>query len=32
LNGEVEMAYAPHGFAYTLDVPMASLKPPDELK
>jgi two-component sensor histidine kinase len=29
LNGEVEMAYAPHGFAYTLDVPMASLKPPD---
>ncbi len=29
LNGEVEMAYAPHGFAYALDVPMASLKPPD---
>jgi two-component sensor histidine kinase len=29
LNGEVKMAYAPHGFAYALDVPMASLKPPD---
>ena len=29
LNGEVELAYAPHGFAYALDVPMASLKPPD---
>jgi two-component sensor histidine kinase len=29
LNGGVEMAYAPGGFAYALDVPMASLKPPD---
>jgi two-component sensor histidine kinase len=29
LNGEVEMAYAPGGFDYALDVPMASLKPPD---
>jgi two-component sensor histidine kinase len=29
LNGKVEMTYAPHGFAYALDVPMAPLKPPD---
>jgi two-component sensor histidine kinase len=29
LNGEVEMDYAPGGFVYALDVPMASLKPPD---
>ncbi|HEX7562285.1 MAG TPA: hypothetical protein VF396_03360 [Bradyrhizobium sp.] len=29
LNGEVEMAYAPGGFDYALDVPMTSLKPPD---
>ena len=29
LNGEVEMAYAPGGFDYALDVPMDSLKPPD---
>jgi two-component sensor histidine kinase len=29
MNGEVEMAYAPGGFDYALDVPMASLKPPD---
>jgi two-component sensor histidine kinase len=29
LNGEVEMAYAPHGFAYALGVPLSSLKPPD---
>jgi two-component sensor histidine kinase len=29
LNGEVEMAYAPHGFAYALDVAMTSLKPSD---
>ena len=29
LNGEVEMVYAPGGFDYALDVPMASLKPPD---
>ena len=29
LNGEVKMAYAPHGFAYALDVPMASLEPPE---
>jgi hypothetical protein len=29
LNGKVDMAYAPGGFAYALDVPMASLKPPD---
>jgi two-component sensor histidine kinase len=29
LNGEVEMAYAPHGFAYALGVPLGSLKPPD---
>jgi two-component sensor histidine kinase len=29
LNGETEMTYAPDGFAYALDVPMASLKPPD---
>ena len=29
LNGKVEIAYAPAGFAYALDVPMASLKPPD---
>jgi two-component sensor histidine kinase len=29
LNGRVEMTYAPGGFAYALDVPMASLKPPD---
>ena len=29
LNGKVEITYAPAGFAYALDVPMASLKPPD---
>ena len=29
LNGNAEMAYAPDGFAFALDVPMASLKPPD---
>ena len=29
LNRKVDMAYAPGGFAYALDVPMASLKPPD---
>jgi two-component sensor histidine kinase len=29
LNGEVEMAYAPHGVAYALGVPLSSLKPPD---
>ena len=29
LNGKVEMAYAPHGFVYALDVPLSSLKPPD---
>jgi two-component sensor histidine kinase len=29
LNGKVEMAYAPKGFVYALDVPLSSLKPPD---
>src|ERR1700694_868290 len=29
LNGKVEMAYAPNGFIYALDVPLSSLKPPD---
>ena len=29
LNGKVEMAYPPSGFAYALDVPLASLKPVD---
>ncbi|MDR3488971.1 MAG: sensor histidine kinase [Bradyrhizobium sp.] len=29
LNGEAEMAYAQGGFAYALDVPLISLKPPD---
>jgi two-component sensor histidine kinase len=29
LNGEVETIYAPGGFAYALDVAMASLKPSD---
>jgi two-component sensor histidine kinase len=29
LNGEVELAYAPTGFIYALDVPLGSLKPPD---
>jgi two-component sensor histidine kinase len=29
LNGEVELAYAPTGFVYALDVPLSSLKPPD---
>jgi two-component sensor histidine kinase len=29
LNGNVEMAYAPTGFVYALDVPLSSLKPPD---
>jgi two-component sensor histidine kinase len=29
LNGKVEIAYAPAGFAYALDVPLTSLKPPD---
>jgi two-component sensor histidine kinase len=29
LNGEVELAYAPTGFIYALDVPLNSLKPPD---
>jgi two-component sensor histidine kinase len=29
LNGEVELAYAPTGFVYTLGVPLSSLKPPE---
>src|ERR1700687_2967389 len=29
LNGKVEMAYAPNGFVYVLDVPLSSLKPPE---
>jgi two-component sensor histidine kinase len=29
LKGKVEMAYAPKGFVYSLDVPLSSLKPPD---
>ena len=29
LKGEVELAYAPKGFVYALDVPLSSLKPPD---
>jgi two-component sensor histidine kinase len=28
LNGDVELAYAPEGFVYALDVPLSSLKPP----
>jgi two-component sensor histidine kinase len=27
LKGDVRLTYDPHGFAYTLDVPLASLKP-----
>jgi two-component sensor histidine kinase len=29
LKGEVELAYAPKGFVYALDIPLSSLKPPD---
>jgi two-component sensor histidine kinase len=29
LNGEVELVYAPKGFAYTLGVPLSSLKSPE---
>ncbi len=29
LNGKIEMAYAPTGLVYVLDVPLNSLKPPD---
>jgi two-component sensor histidine kinase len=29
LNGEVELAYAPTGFVYALDVPLSSLKTPE---
>ena len=29
LNGKVELTYDPKGFAYVLDVPLKSLKPPD---
>jgi two-component sensor histidine kinase len=29
LNGNVELAYAPTGFVYALDVPLNSLKPPE---
>ena len=29
LNGNVELAYDPKGFVYSLDVPLSSLKPPD---
>ena len=29
LKGAVELAYAPNGFIYALDVPLSSLKPAD---
>jgi two-component sensor histidine kinase len=29
LNGKVELAYAPNGFSYALDVPLNALKPAD---